>query len=138
MTSSEAVAILEEVKTLEDSMYAFNQTYCDALDIAIEALKSREPRILDINELEEGMAVWVDRREWFDFVIGSEVCRLFRKDGYMSVHFAGVVNSGNESSNIPPKEYGDYGITWRCWSEMPTVAQKQAAKWDGEDDDEFA
>lgn len=53
MTSSEAVAILEEVKTLDDSMYAFNQTYCDALDIAIEALKSREPRILDI---EEGMA----------------------------------------------------------------------------------
>lgn len=42
MTKHEAVEILEEVKTLDDSMFAYSQAYNDALDMAIEALKAQE------------------------------------------------------------------------------------------------
>lgn len=39
MTKQEAIEILEEVKELDDTMYAYNQAYMNALDMAIEALK---------------------------------------------------------------------------------------------------
>ena len=43
MTKHEAIKILEEVKTLDDSMFAYSQAYNDALDMAIEALKTQDP-----------------------------------------------------------------------------------------------
>ena len=43
MTRHEAIEILKEVKTLDDSMFAYSQAYNDALDMAIEALKAQEP-----------------------------------------------------------------------------------------------
>ena len=46
MTKHEAVEILEEVKMIDDSMFAYSQAYNDALDMAIEALKAQEPRWL--------------------------------------------------------------------------------------------
>lgn len=39
MTKQEAIEILEEVKELDDTMYAYNPVYMNALDIAISALK---------------------------------------------------------------------------------------------------
>ncbi len=41
MTIEEAVEILEEVKIMDDSMYAYNDAYLTALDMAIEALKAQ-------------------------------------------------------------------------------------------------
>lgn len=35
----EAIEILEEVKELDDTMYAYNPAYMNALDMAIEAIK---------------------------------------------------------------------------------------------------
>lgn len=40
MTREEAIQILEEVKTMDDSMYQFSQKYMDALEMAIEALQT--------------------------------------------------------------------------------------------------
>ena len=39
MTPEEAIEILEEVKELDDTMYAYNPAYMNAMDMAIEALK---------------------------------------------------------------------------------------------------
>ena len=39
MTKQEAIEILEEVKELDDTMYAYNPAYMNAMDMAIEALK---------------------------------------------------------------------------------------------------
>jgi hypothetical protein len=41
MDKETAIEILEEVKVLDDSMYQYNPTYMEALDMAIEALKNR-------------------------------------------------------------------------------------------------
>lgn len=39
MTPEESIEILEEVKELDDTMYAYNPAYMNAMDMAIEALK---------------------------------------------------------------------------------------------------
>lgn len=39
MKPEKAIEILEEVKELDDTMYAYNPAYMNALDMAIEALK---------------------------------------------------------------------------------------------------
>lgn len=44
MTKEDAIEILEEVKLLDDSMYQYNQSYMEALDMAIKALKKMAER----------------------------------------------------------------------------------------------
>lgn len=39
MTSEEAIEILEEVKELDDALYAYNAAYMEALEVALFALK---------------------------------------------------------------------------------------------------
>lgn len=39
MTENEAKLILEEVKELDDTMYAYSEVYMNALDVAIKALQ---------------------------------------------------------------------------------------------------
>ena len=43
MTKTEAMEILAEVQVMDDSMYAYDPKYNEALDMAIEALKVQEP-----------------------------------------------------------------------------------------------
>ena len=40
MNKSETVEILEEVKILDDSIYQYSKAYLEALDVAIDALKT--------------------------------------------------------------------------------------------------
>lgn len=42
MTNEEAIEILEEVKTIDDSIYQYNPKYMDALDMALTALDAEE------------------------------------------------------------------------------------------------
>lgn len=52
MTKQEAIEILEEVKELDDTMYAYNPVYMNALDMAIEALKEIQ-KYREIGTVEE-------------------------------------------------------------------------------------
>ena len=40
MTNREAIEILEEVKVVDDSIYAYNPVYAAALDMAIDSLRA--------------------------------------------------------------------------------------------------
>lgn len=42
MTNRDAINLLEEVKILDDTMYAYNPKYLDALDMALNALEAEE------------------------------------------------------------------------------------------------
>lgn len=48
MTREEAIAILEEVKVIDDSMYQYNPAYLESLDMAIEVLKKEIPKPISI------------------------------------------------------------------------------------------
>ena len=43
MMTKDAISILEEVKLVEDSIYAYNEKYMKALDVAISALEHFQP-----------------------------------------------------------------------------------------------
>lgn len=51
MTKEEAILILEEVKMFDDSMYQYNQSYMDALNMAIEALQTATIHMTGQSEL---------------------------------------------------------------------------------------
>ena len=42
MTNRDAINLLEEVKILDDTMYAYNPVYVEALDMALTALEAEE------------------------------------------------------------------------------------------------
>lgn len=42
MTNRDAINLLEEVKVLDDTMYAYNPRYLEALDMALTALEAEE------------------------------------------------------------------------------------------------
>ena len=52
MTEQEAIEIMEEVKTLDDSLYAYDPAYMEALEIAISASKEVQ-RYRKIGTVEE-------------------------------------------------------------------------------------
>ena len=56
-TPEEAIEILEEVKELDDTMYAYNPAYMNALDMAIEALEEIQQyrKIGSVEECLEGV-----------------------------------------------------------------------------------
>ena len=108
MTNQEAVDILEEVKYNDDSMYAYNDAYCEALDMAIEALKALEPRVMTQEDFENNPNVdqygclpcWMEYREepkW---------------DGWAEATVHTCV------------EYGR-----RPWTSRPTDYQREATPW---------
>ena len=50
MTIYDAVEILEEIKELDDSIYAYNKNYLEALEMAIVALKMQNDRIIELTK----------------------------------------------------------------------------------------
>ena len=58
MTRHEAVEILEEVKMIDDSMFAYSQAYNDALDMAIEEFKAQEPVKPHVEFNPAGQLMW--------------------------------------------------------------------------------
>ena len=60
MTRKEAIAILEEVRVIDDSLYQFNKKYLEAFDMALASLKTDEAYQLeyenrDFVEIPKGM-----------------------------------------------------------------------------------
>lgn len=100
----------------------------DVCERAIELLKEYEPRVLTLDEVmalpngEEDEAVVV-REFWLpigDVWNGKTVCTWM---------------GARDVQNVADWVYGffhksEYGHNWRCWTAMPTKAQREAAKWD--------
>ena len=77
MTREEAIEILEEVKTIDDSMYQFSPKYMDALDMAIEALQT-EPSVT----AEQKTGHWMERRNRATGHIESVCSECGAEEGY--------------------------------------------------------
>lgn len=50
MTRQEAIDILDEIETIDDSMVAYNKAYAEALNMAISALQAQETTIEKVAE----------------------------------------------------------------------------------------
>ena len=125
MTKHEAIEVLEEVKMLDDSMFAYSQAYNDALDMAIEALKAQEPRVMT---LEEAKHLTYGSPYIIETNLPKEEPRL------MYGLFSHLGIQGNFSFAFTDgRGYlfdVDYGKRWRCWTARPTEAQREAEAWE--------
>ena len=131
MTKHEAIEILEEVKTLDDSMFAYSQTYNDALDMAIEALKAQEPRVLTWREVIgaalECKPVFIEVKDSEDKEPGDDRWAMVTQ--YKDSITNGMIRamSSYVTSEILFQE--DYGRKWRCWTIRPTEVQRKVTPW---------
>jgi len=129
MTREEAIEILEEVKTLDDSMFAYNRAYNDAMNMAIDALKAQEPRAPRVMTLKEvlenaqkiGFPCWVE--DHIDEDIGP-------------ILFPAVITSDDTYIQYTGNDYYEgaiyhwaYNKRLRCWTSRPTDEQREAEVW---------
>lgn len=126
MTREEAVEILEEVKTLDDSMFAYSRVYNNALDMAIEALKAQEPRLLTLDEIHDSMVVWIEAGTKFLKIVDDDgvVLAIGGSERMGAKCFITVWDVSTAAMN------DEYNVTWRAWSERPTKEQRENEPWD--------
>ena len=122
MTNQRAIVLLSQ-------MYipAFDEEEKDAITKAIEALTAQEARVMTLEEIEalpdgddDNAPVCVEQRYPLD-----------RWDGGAHAKWVGArfVHEEYLSDN---RYYNreTYGITWRCWTGWPILAQREKVKWE--------
>ena len=123
MTKHEAIEILEEVKTLDDSMFTYSQAYNDALDMAIEALTAQEPRVMTLEEIQHTDAVWLETHGWVDGDVFETVLRRISDFEDYVTEFA--TNDDCDITCVNSK----IGIEWRCWTSKPDEKVRAETPW---------
>ena len=122
MTLEEAIEILEEVKAFDDSMYAYNPAYSEAIDLAIEALKAQQPRVMTMEEVRS-----LDK----DAVVWYEHEGVFRQPRPRVVEFVldeHITFTDCDNWSVPVDGYGE---RWRLWTSRPTDEKREATPWAG-------
>lgn len=113
------------VRTIEDCECADNcpyETQCYVgtmyLDLMRDALALLTPRVLSLDEIHRGMAVWLEDRDKPDLLlaIGGSSC-------------AGAKCFIGENDKSIAANDDEYNIRWRAWTSEPTDEQRKAAKW---------
>ena len=132
MVKHEAIEVLEEVKMLDDSMFAYSQAYNDALDMAIEALKAQEPNLLAWREVIgaalECKPVFIEAKDSEDKEPGDDRWAMVTQ--YKDSITNGMIRAMSSyiTSEILFADW--YNKTWRCWTSRPTDEQREAVKWE--------
>jgi hypothetical protein len=125
MTKHEAIEVLEEVKTLDDSMFAYSQVYNDALDMAIEALKALKAQEARVMTLEE-----VNALDWDYCYLEQE--RLPGKEyrGMLGKYIMTCVTWPSITAAKISQGMDNYGKTWRCWTSRPDEKRRRKTPWE--------
>ena len=127
MTRKDAIEILEEVKTIDDSMFIYSQAYNDALDMAIEALKAQELHWISVEddlpqEHDTIFAKLYGTDKWRNgmFVKVSDDVRVVKvfRDGTKRVHHDHTVDGRWESERKGLDVYG-HVTHWMPNPELP-------------------
>lgn len=91
-------------------------------------LIAKETRMMDVTEVtacEEGTVLWVEENQgvtWNLFPLEIDVISTHPDTGTYYLFF--VTWRG-----LSRYECDEYNRTWRCWTERPTGAQREAAAW---------
>ena len=73
MTRNEAIEILEEIELMDDSIYAYNSAYMEALKMAISALEEIQQyrEIGTVEECLEAVNMRTPERAIFEYMLGD-------------------------------------------------------------------
>lgn len=98
-----------------------------AIDMAIAALETQEPRVLTLEEVKrhnnQDGCVWFEQPTYnavAAFVIQDEECTEV-----ISPYILGKPINHGYWANIA------YNVKWRCWKKRPTDEQRKAVAWNG-------
>lgn len=94
---------------------------CDFMRLcgdALALLKAQEPRVLALDEIHRGMAVWLEDVDKADVILAI---------GGSSAGGAKCFITENDTSIAPLS--AEYGIRWRAWTAEPTDEQREATTW---------
>lgn len=83
-----------------------------------ELLKAQMPRVLALDEIHRGMAVWLEDVDKADVIlaIGGSSCGGCKC--FITV----------DDRSIAPHD-SDYGVRWRAWTREPTMGQRRETQW---------
>ena len=98
---------------------------------AIELLRAKEPRVLRLDEIHRGMALWIEYKEKPSWLTGfGDITN------YKPVTLAiGGASCGGARCFIDEFAYSfavndaDYNIRWRAWTKEPTEEQRKEVRW---------
>ena len=127
MTNETVIAILSELKK------CYLGGIVDALDLAIEAVKAQQPRLLTLDEIHDSMVVWLEA--------GTKLLKIVDDDGVV-LAIGGSERMGAKCFltvwDVSTAAMNDeYNVTWRAWSERPTKEQREKEPWNrGTNDDQ--
>lgn len=120
MINREAIKILGELKK------CYLGGIIEAIDMAIEAVKEQEPRVMTLEEVEKSYSkapIWFEEQR-----LQTVYPAIYHKSkGPEGAKFADITDFYYQRQDWA---YGTYGKTWRCWTSQPTDEQRQEAKWE--------
>lgn len=125
MKNQTAIAILSELKK------CYLGGIIDALDMAIEALKDHEPRVMTWREVIgaaiECKPLYVEVKDSEDKEPGDDRWAMVTQ--YKDSITNGMIRAMSSyiTSEILFKDW--YGKTWRCWTSYPTKEQMEEIPW---------
>ena len=111
MTDQEAIKILDELKK------CYLGGIVDAIDMAIEAVKAREPHIMTLEEWREWKQKPLSQRDPVYYVDNKG--------------FGSWIAPNDQLFIYATPELG-YGILFVCWTSRPTDEQKEATPWNAQ------
>lgn len=126
MTNREAIEILNELKK------CYLGGIVNAIDMAIEAVKSRESRLMTLEELEtlqEDDVIWVEIKPVKNITcISTEIIRFITKmvqgpSSWLELHTTDSAGLFMTRKTTEPN--------WRCWTSRPTDEQREKEPWNG-------
>lgn len=130
MTNQEAIDRIEYhmIRHRAEERHAYYIT--EALNMAIEALKAQESRVMTLEEMQEITEhdfIWIEGRK--DEIIYClevvQVCKSNERTDEIAL---------NAPTSIIFIDMDQYKARWRCWTARPTEEQREAATWDAEDE----
>ena len=126
MTNQEAIDIIKTA--VAEIEWEYPLDYAAAFDMAINTLKTQEPRVLSLSELEDTLET--------DTVVWLELRSNKMRQGHALVmsysHAYGIMYIDTPFGDGPSQKifnYAEYDTTWRCWSVKPDKEQREKEKW---------
>lgn len=84
----------------------------------IALAKAQEPRVLALDEIHRGMAVWLEDVDKADVMLAIGGSSGGGRKCFITV----------DDRSIAPHD-SDYGVRWRAWTREPTAEQRRETHW---------
>ncbi len=120
MTIKEALEHLDAARIEWNDCYAYQKPRFEALNMAIEALKAQEPRVMSLEEALAADYVYLEIKLHASLPCDCCILAIDPDGGILPLRKGFCAYLDGE----------EYGQTWRCWTQRPSEEQRRAEPWE--------